>query len=72
MDLYSQNQLQPGAPDSVQWCTGPCLVPQAGSASTRRSQEKRKATWLKFTGLSGEPTVPTPTVGGAISGRRVA
>jgi hypothetical protein len=38
---------------TVRWCTGPCPVPQAGSASTRRSREKRKATWLKFTGLSG-------------------
>jgi hypothetical protein len=28
-------------------------VPQAGSASTRRSQEKRKATRLKFIGPSG-------------------
>jgi hypothetical protein len=28
-------------------------VPQAGSTSTRRSREKRKATWLKFTRLSG-------------------
>jgi hypothetical protein len=27
---------------------------------------------LKFTGLSGEPTAPAPTVGSAISGRRVA
>jgi hypothetical protein len=27
--------------------------------------------WLKFTGLSGEPTAPVPTVGSAISGRRV-
>jgi hypothetical protein len=53
MALYSQNQHQPGTPDSVRWCTRQCLVPQAGSASTRRSREKRKATWLKFTGLSG-------------------
>jgi hypothetical protein len=28
-------------------------VPQAGSTSTRHSRKKRKATWLKFTGLSG-------------------
>jgi hypothetical protein len=28
-------------------------VPQAGSASTRHSREKRKATWIKFTGQSG-------------------
>jgi hypothetical protein len=25
---------------------------------TRRSREMKKATWLKFTGLSGEPTAP--------------
>jgi hypothetical protein len=57
---------------TVRWCTGQCPVPQAGLVSTRRSREKRKAMWLKFTGLSGEPTAPTPMVGGAISGRRVA
>jgi hypothetical protein len=28
-------------------------VPQAGSTSTRRSWEKRWATWLQITGLSG-------------------
>jgi hypothetical protein len=38
---------------TVRWCTGQCPVPQAGSASTRRSREQRKAMWLKFTGLSG-------------------
>jgi hypothetical protein len=38
---------------TIRWCTGQCPVPQAGSASTRRSWEKRKATWLKFTGPSG-------------------
>jgi hypothetical protein len=38
---------------TVRWCTGQCSVPQAGSTSTRRSREKRKATRLKFTGPSG-------------------
>jgi hypothetical protein len=44
----------------------------AGSASTRRSREKRKATWLKFTGLSGgAPDCPVvhQTVRGANSAR---
>ena len=41
------------AHQTVRWCIRQCPVPHAGSASTRRSREKRKATWLKFTGLSG-------------------
>jgi hypothetical protein len=39
--------LSGGAPD----------CPVSHPRRTRRSREWRKATWLKFTGLSGEPTV---------------
>jgi hypothetical protein len=53
------------------WCTG-----LSGGAlarrRTRRSREKAMASRLKFTGLSGEPKPPEPTVGSAISRRRVA
>jgi hypothetical protein len=38
----------------------------------RRSREIKKATWLKFTALSGEPTASAPTVVRAISARHVA
>jgi hypothetical protein len=50
------NQLQLGlAHRTVRWRTGQCPVPQAGRRRTHRSREMKKVTWLKFTGLSGEP-----------------
>jgi hypothetical protein len=39
---------------------------------TRCSRESPRTLWLKFTGLSGEPTAPAPTFGSAINGRRVS
>jgi hypothetical protein len=44
-------------PDSVWWCTGQCPVRQAGVWSIGRSREFVGGVRLKFTGLSGEPTV---------------
>jgi hypothetical protein len=47
---------------TIRWCTGlsgESSVPaQALRRRTRRSREKEKASRLKFTGLSGEPTAP--------------
>jgi hypothetical protein len=64
---------------TVRWCTGQCLVPQAGSASTERSQEKEKVTWLYNTGLSGgapdclvSQLRSRPTIVCAICERRVS
>jgi hypothetical protein len=42
---------------TVRWCTGQCPVRQAGVWSTGRSREFVGGVRLKFTGLSGEPTV---------------
>jgi hypothetical protein len=53
-------------------CTGQCPVPRMAQRRTRCSRESSRALRLKFTGLSGEPTAPAPTVGSAINGRRVA
>jgi hypothetical protein len=36
------------------WCTGQCLVPQAGSAANWPLSGIDGATWLKITGLSGD------------------
>jgi hypothetical protein len=41
---------------TVRWCTGQCLVPRLARRRTRRSQEKEKASRLKITRRSGEPT----------------
>jgi hypothetical protein len=58
---------------TVRWCTG-----LSGESSARRSRETEKATWLKFTGLSGgapdcsvSQRSPAPTVGREICGRHV-
>jgi hypothetical protein len=48
-------------------CTGHCLVPRLAQRWTRCSRESPRTLWLKFTRLSSEPTVSTPTVGSAIS-----
>jgi hypothetical protein len=53
------------------WCTG-LSGARLARRRTRRSREKAMAPWLKFTGLSGEPRPPAPTVGSAVRGRRVA
>jgi hypothetical protein len=42
---------------TVRWCTGQCSVRQADSARSGRSREFADGVRLKFTGLSGEPTV---------------
>jgi hypothetical protein len=42
---------------TVRWCTGQCPVRQADSARSGRSREFADGVRLKFTGLSGEPTV---------------
>jgi hypothetical protein len=60
-----------GAPDCPV-CTGQYPVPRLAQRRSRCSWESQRTTWLKFTGLSGELTAPAPTVGSAISGRRVA
>jgi hypothetical protein len=63
---------------TVRWCTGQCLVCQAGFRWTGHSRENRWRTAIIHrtvrwcTGLSGEPTVASATVGRAIRGRRVA
>jgi hypothetical protein len=53
------------APDSVRcpgWSGDELIALRKSSRASR----------LKFTGLSCEPTVPAPTIGSAVSGRRVA
>jgi hypothetical protein len=45
---------------TVRWCTGQCLVPQAGSAANWPLSRIGGATWLKITGLSGESSAPMP------------
>jgi hypothetical protein len=61
---------------TVRWCTGlsdgapDC--PVSRPRRSHRSPEKFNGVRLKFTGLSGEPTVDRATVGHAIRGRRVA
>jgi hypothetical protein len=60
---------------TVRWCT---VLSGESFAWTHRSREWRKATWLKFTGLSGgapdcpmSQRSPAPTVGRAIFARHV-
>jgi hypothetical protein len=85
MALFSQSQLCMSAPDcpvvhrTVRWCTGQCPVVYrtvSGAPGwlrrTCRSREVINGVRLKFTGLSGEPTVAGPTVGRLIRARRVA
>jgi hypothetical protein len=64
---------------TVQWCTGQCLVPQAGPAmnwplsgkgESATAKNHRTIRWC--TRLSGESELPEPTVASAIIGRRVA
>jgi hypothetical protein len=63
---------------TVRWCTGQCLVRQAGSGELaalgfrwrRTAINHRTVRWC--TGLSGEPTLVGPTVGRAICARHVA
>jgi hypothetical protein len=78
MTLYSQNQHQSGTPDcpvvhrTVSSAPGWLGVNLALSEKKKGDVAKihRIVRWC--TGLSGEPTAPAPTVGSAISGRRVA
>jgi hypothetical protein len=60
-------------------CAPDCPVPRLARRRTRRSRDfaegaaaKNHRTVRWCTGLSGEPKAPAPTVGNAISGRRVA
>jgi hypothetical protein len=48
------------------------LRPSPSATNSSLSVEKEKAPRLKITGLSGESELHVPTVGGGISGRRVA
>jgi hypothetical protein len=63
MALFSQSQLGLGAPDSVRWCTGQCLMCQAVSGELAALGNKLTAHGYNSpdcpvcTGLSGEPTV---------------
>jgi hypothetical protein len=55
------------------WCTlNSVWCPGWQARQTRCSREKLGMLRLKFTGLSDEPAAPAPTVGRAISVRRVA
>jgi hypothetical protein len=56
--IQKEKRLGWNSQDSVQsGCTGQCPVRQAGVWSTGRSREFVGGVRLKFTGLSGEPTV---------------
>jgi hypothetical protein len=57
---------------SSQTCTSLRCTGLSGVHWTVALGKSSRALRLKFTGLSGEPTAPAPTVGNAISGQRVA
>jgi hypothetical protein len=63
--------LSGGAPDSVR-CARPASGEQATLGKNRRRTTIIHRTVRWCTGLSGEPTVASATVGRAIHGRRVA
>jgi hypothetical protein len=63
--------LSGGAPDSV-WCARPASGEQATLGKNRRRTTIIHRTVRWCTGLSGEPTVASATVGRAIRGRRMA
>jgi hypothetical protein len=63
--------LSSGAPDSVR-CARPASGEQATLGKNRRRTAIIHRTVRWCTGLSGEPTVASATVGRAIHGRRVA
>jgi hypothetical protein len=69
--VYSQLLLSLGAPDSVR-CARPALAnwPLSGNLQRRTAIIHRTVRWC--TGLSGEPTAASATVGRAIRARRVA
>ena len=71
MALYSQNQLEPGAPDSVR-C--PRLLDGELAALENRTCDVAKIhrTIRWCTRLSGESEPPEPTVDSEISGRQMA
>jgi hypothetical protein len=54
------------------WCTEQCPVPRLAQRQTRRSREKAKAPLLKSSDCPVSQRRPRPTVGSAISGRRVS
>jgi hypothetical protein len=58
--LSQPNQHQPVAHRTVWWCTGQCLVPQAGSAANWPLLGIGGAMWLKITKLFGESSTPMP------------
>jgi hypothetical protein len=53
---------------TVWWCTG--LSGESSAAKSSLSGKRISGVWLKFTGLSGKPTVDCATVDRAIRGRR--
>jgi hypothetical protein len=69
--VYSQLLLSLGAPDSVR-CARPTPAnwPLSGNLKRRTAIIHRTVRWC--TGLSGEPTAASATVGRAIRARRVA
>jgi hypothetical protein len=68
---YSQSSARSSTPDIVRWCrlnSGEKAV--LGKIWRRTAIIRRTVQWC--TGLSGEPTAASATVGRAIRGRRVA
>jgi hypothetical protein len=56
---------------TIRWCTGQCPMPQAGSASTRHSREKRRRHGYKSPDCPVRQLRRRPTVGRAINARHV-
>jgi hypothetical protein len=76
--VYNQHQLWPSAPDCpVAHRTVSCAPGWLGVNKALLGKEMGDVAIIHWTvrwctGLSGEPMVPAPTVGNAISRRRVA
>jgi hypothetical protein len=69
--LYSQNQLEPGAPDSFR-CPRMLNSKLAALGNRPGDVAKIHRTVRWCTGLSSESEPPEPTVGSEISGQHVA
>jgi hypothetical protein len=72
MALFSQRQLGLGAPDSVRWCTGQCLVRQAGVSQPAALGKQLTAYDYKSPDYPVSQQSARPTVGRVIRARRVA